>query len=54
MNAGDNDFILCHLCLHSGHACLELYQGKEEHKRYAPLFADYDPACSKDLTCKVG
>ncbi len=49
MNACDNDFILYHLCLHSGHAHLEFYQGKEKRKRYAPLFTGYDPAYSEDL-----
>jgi len=54
MNAFDNDFILCHLCLHSGNVGLEFYQRKEERKRYAPLFIGHDPACSEDLACKVG
>ena len=33
---------------------MEFYQGKEERKRYAPLFTGHDPAYSEDLACKVG
>jgi hypothetical protein len=46
MNAFDNDFILCHLCLLSGHVGLEFCKGKEERKRYAALFTGHDPAYS--------